>query len=105
MRRLGGGCDEVAHRGEGLPEGGKVALPLEREGPYNPYSTSRLPYFVRCIAGSMVAEKVVAVGRWAEIPEHHPFLAIEKMMKVESQQQHCVLGARCQREEKLYLRA
>ena len=72
---------------------------------YNQYSTSRLPYFVRCMAGSMVVEKVVATGRWAEIPEHHPFLDIEKMTKVESNQQHCVLGARCQREVKLTPRA
>ena len=70
---------------------------------YNQYSTSRLPYYVRFVLPQAQAEKVAAEGRWADISLHHPFLDIEKMMKVEWQQQHCVVGARCQTRVKLYL--
>ena len=63
---------------------------------YNQYSTSRLPYYVRLVAPKGQAEMVEPEGRWVGIPAHHPFLDIEKMTKVESNQQHCVVGARCQ---------
>ena len=62
---------------------------------YNQYSTSRLPYYVCFEAPKGQAEMVEPEGRWADIPGHHPFLDIEKLMKVDSHQQHCVVGARC----------
>jgi len=63
---------------------------------YKQYSTSRLPYYVLFNPPKGQAEMVEPEGRWADIPGHHPFLDIEKMTKVESNQQHCVVGARCQ---------
>ena len=70
---------------------------------FNPYSTSRLPYYVRFVPPDAQAEKVELQGRWADIPEYHPFLDIDKMTKVESHQQHCVLGARWETHLKLNL--
>ena len=101
--------------GEAAGKLDKVAKECEREekllcvsnvkivNQYNQYSTSRLPYYVRFVLPQAQAEKVAAEGRWADISLHHPFLDIEKMTKVESQQQHCVVGARCQMRVKLYL--
>ena len=62
------------------------------------YSTSRLPYYLRVVHPlgiktlKTIIEAFAATGRWAAIPNHHPFVDIASMQRVQSDLQVCVLG-------------